>query len=1103
MRLPSDDDGRRRIRADLGKTLFVEAGAGTGKTSCLVDRLIELLTTEDASQRVPIEQIAAITFTEKAAAELRSRLRKSLDKCVRSGGGRAEAALQAMGSIEAAAIETIHAFAGRILRHCAIDLGIPPGFEIRDEIKAQVAFDDWWERTLEELLQTPSLEAAWDLYFEGGLELKHLRQWAEKLHANIERINEPIETGVPDLSELLSELKTISTQTCGVPTDKLEVQVLRLEGLFGSVTEALSGEETGQILLSLVTALSQFRPLPTQNVGSAATWGSNLAFVKATVNALCSKKEGLIVAAEGAVRGRMVGPIFEHVRKRVLEYADDRRTTGVLEFQDLLILAATAARSPKAQVRLRELYCRILVDEFQDTDPMQLTLVKAIAGDEPGSLFFVGDPRQSIYRFRRADVALYRSERLEIPEANRVPLTNNFRSRPNILNWTNHVLGRVLNSDEEPLEAGREQPGGAVHILGEELNINADAVREREAEDIARVIQRYRSQGESLADIAILFPNRAILFFLERILAKHRIPFRVESKALLFETQEARDLFAVLRAIDDPTNSVAIVSALRSAGFGCTDQDLYDFVEAGGTFNYLAPSQVSEEERSDQSAESQATYGQVTKGLQALKGYYESRLNVSVSTLAGRIVRDRLLYELGLASDRPRDVWQRFTMILDRIRAFDESAHGSLREFLRWAESQIELQSAVNERIMGEKDDEAVRLMTIHAAKGLEFPIVIVAGLGGGDIVETGVRVSWDEKGVLHFRVKVEDVYASNTGTLDSFARDRALIDEERNRVLYVGCTRARDELVVSVYHKAGSGDLVDNVPGKFRCLAERIHRHLAAASHLWSRWEVSDPLKGPDLEHRPIPPGESIVEWESERRDVIRKSRRINLAATTISKAFHDADEKDVNEMEARPRGRGTEFGLAVHGALQQIPLATGEDAHLLCRAQAASAGISVQAVESAVRVALESDLVKVAAQSRHWKEVFASAQVEGILLEGIVDLLYEVPEGLRIIDYKTDRDASPSGRARAMETYRYQAGVYALILETTTQQPVAEVAFLFLNGTAAAVERLCGIELESAKADVRTFLRTFDRTPISSDEEARIGWAAYAMPSTHPFST
>ena len=337
----------------------------------------------------------------------------------------------------------------------------------------------------------------------------------------------------------------------------------------------------------------------------------------------------------------------------------------------------------------RERYSHIFIDETQDTDPLQAQIAMFLAEDAPsgggqrdrprdwnsvgpadGKIFVVGDPKQSIYRFRRADVNLVRRVQ-QIVGGEYVVLSQNFRSRRSIIEWVNHLFERSMRPSKGQPEYIRldarvdDEAGGddapAVRRLGDALdaNINIDQVRREEAEAIANTIILSRREGWQVRaedadaarrpalyrDVCVLIPTRTGLPPLEIALEDAGIPYRLESPSMIYATQELRDMLNCLRAIDDPADQISLVAALRSPAFVCSDLDLLSFVEAGGRFDYLD--------------EPTGPQGPVFEAFTLLREFHARRLWVSPSALIESFVRDRRLLELALDQRHPRERWRR------------------------------------------------------------------------------------------------------------------------------------------------------------------------------------------------------------------------------------------------------------------------------------------------------------------------------------------------------------------------------------------------------------------------------------------------------------
>ena len=334
----------------------------------------------------------------------------------------------------------------------------------------------------------------------------------------------------------------------------------------------------------------------------------------------------------GAARAAALLALAEQVRRFIIDYAERRRREGRAEFHDLLVWARDLLRDhAESRRHFQRRFSHILIDEFQDTDPIQAEIAFLLAGDPdgdssngsepgdwrdvavvPGKLFVVGDPKQSIYRFRRADIAALGEVRERFGADRRVALTQNFRSQEPVIRWANHVFRQYMTGEAqaayEDLDARWTPPEAdpplGVHHFGTALG-NADAVREAEASALARLITeierswRVRDKDAGgdgrvlrparLRDVCILMPARTNLRAIEYALEDARIAYRIESQTLVLNTQDVREVLNCLRAIDSPADQVAIAAALRSTIFGCSDVELLEFADAGGRFNYFSP----------------------------------------------------------------------------------------------------------------------------------------------------------------------------------------------------------------------------------------------------------------------------------------------------------------------------------------------------------------------------------------------------------------------------------------------------------------------------------------------------------------------------------
>ncbi len=1086
----ADEAQRRRIHEELDATLFVEAGAGTGKTRELIERLVRLV----ASGRAELRSIAAITFTESAAAELRDRVRLRLEEVARDGSDLPDAqrrrCYDALAQLDAAAIETLHAFAQRILSDHALDARLPPIIDVQEEIRASIAFDERWAMFLDHLLSDPSMEETLLRAFVLGLELRHLYEVARELHEHWDRLEA---ASIPDatLPQIDPALVIARLEQacklrhyCLDHDDKLYQHLEQVE----IYHRRLAAAETDLDRLRLLAE----RAKVSTAAGQQKNWqGIMPAEIRDLLSYAQRRRDDMVRAARASVLASLLAAL----RDFTLVYADERRRSGRLEFHDLLVQARNLLRRDAIVRRqVRERYTHLLIDEFQDTDPLQIEIATLIAGEEtegapppwdqarvePGRLFFVGDPKQSIYRFRRADIELYQRAQ-ERFSTGLVRLTENFRALPPLIDWSNYVFGRLMGEGAQDgqaayvrLDSFRSRPaaGITVRLMGATSEDPLELIRRHEAKEIARVIRSIKEEpwqvedpsdgrlrDATYQDIALLMPTRTALPPIEEALEAAGIPYRVESRSLVYDTQEVRDLLSILRAIDDPTDEVALITALRSPAFGCGDDDLLRYRQAGGHWDERASP-----------PDGLPMKDPVVLAMAALRSLHDRRWWMPISGLVETVIRERRLFELAFAHRRPRERWQRLRFILDQARAFAEAGGRTLRQFIDWAERQAREGTRVVETVVPEPDDDAVRIMTIHAAKGLEFPVVILAGL---NVVSSykATCVLWGADGAIEASLG-SDRAAFQTDGYEQLSQHEKVMDErEKVRLLYVAATRARDHLIVSLHHKLGQ-----------ECHAKRLLPICLDAPELWRPIEIAD--IAPAAERRATSAFDDSAErreaWGQTRADRIEALSHLPaIAATEIARAGAEEDLYLQREQtaEAPPwkRGRaGTAFGRAVHAVLQSIDLAGGSDVESAARAQAAAEGIPARAGEiaRAASAALTAPPVREAiAAGRYWRELYVAAPIEGMTLEGFIDLLYETPEGLVVVDYKTDVVPDQARLKEAMSRYRLQGAAYALALQEALGRAVSRCVFIFTEAKGAKEEAL--EDLPGAMAEVRERLR------------------------------
>ena len=1116
--VPSDIAARDRIARELDETLFVEASAGTGKTAGLVQRVVNLV----ASGKATIGSIAAITFTEAAAAELRDRARQELEKAaadperIQAECDNCRHAAEGLGQ---AYFQTIHSFASALLHEHPLEAGLPPGFETTDAIAAELRFDaawnDWLGRQLDGDTEIASYLA---MALSLGMTVKNLRDIAMAFHLNYNDLQGVEFRGaVPEFNNepqphrqaiaiLVNGLDAL-LELCGKP----EAQDRLYSYIGNKLEESLRLMEENPEPVEVCRRITKILPLRPGNAGSQANWSIPPKEVRGRLQEI-----GL------AVRSVALPPILRELQRFTLAYAETRRETeGRAEFQDLLVWTHELLRdNMEARDNFRRRFTHLLIDESQDTDPIQAEIAMFLAEavdpravptnrprawdkitPEKGKLFVVGDPKQSIYRFRRADVnQMYQLMNRMGGEKVKVELTQNFRSQEPVTSWVNCLFEKWLGEGMEDGE-GRIQatypPDGMiprwqadtphqykprVWALADEVTGGSmGSVRETESEDIARLLHHITGSpwqvldqgadndaGETYrpatyADICILMPRRTGLRQLELALEDADIPYRLESASLVFETQEIRDLMNCFRAIDDPSDQVATVAALRSPAFGCSDVELFRHHESGGSFNYRA--------KRDQPGQ-----GLVAQALDVLEKYHRRRVEDSPGALIDRFIRERMLMETAVSHPRMREQWRRYRFMVEQARLFSEASQpgaNSLRAFLNWLQNQMDEDARVTEMPVPEEDEEAVRVMTVHGAKGLEFPVVVLTGINSPSRYTAGPVLFDRDARRIEVGLGSQENRIATPGYEKMAEREKLVQEAEEVRLMYVACTRARDHLVLSLRRTARGGKTT---------AAGKISEYLKDNPELWEPAPIEPPEAPPAAGSPGIKAGldhslEARAQWMEHRKKLLKEMGRPSfVAATSLDRKdtenLSDTEGEEKAERDpAEPwrRGRaGTLIGRALHVVLQSADLDTGSDIEVWARAQAIAEGIpdSEREVAKLARRAIESPTVRRAVVSgRYWREVPVAIPAGGGSLQGFIDLLFEEDGELVVVDYKTD-DVREEAEG-SIDRYRIQGAAYALALQQATGKKIKEVIFLFPRPEPAIEAPLTNLDALIAEAE------------------------------------
>jgi ATP-dependent helicase/nuclease subunit A len=1082
---PPDEASRRAAIGARGVNVVADAGAGTGKTTLLVARLVELVApADDALAPVPLPRVAAITFTRKAAGELKLRIREALLRALAAGGPtavRRERLSAALGALDTAHVGTIHAFADRLLRLRPVEARLSPSYEVVEDASALAdeAFAAFLhaveaDTLAEELAGTPA----------EGLAAEAQATFLDALAAGLRAQSREHEHGeYPGLDRLfhrLVETRDVPPRVPAAPRPDL--------GRFRDLVaewDALAGRSAGEGEGSRFVALARARLLALRDEDDPVQILRELLWLDRSTPPRLGKRAGFPGDDGGWIawkafagddtrnpvrptplRDDLLRPFFGWIGRRlvatapavVAAYERVKARHRTVDQVDLLLRLRDLLRDRRdVRAGYQALFDHVFVDEFQDTDPLQAEIVLHLCEDgaraaswrevtlAPGKLTIVGDPKQSIYRFRRADIAVYAAARAIVERGPHLvaKLRANFRCHPGLLRWLNARFDDVLGVARdgapafdpaagtvanEPLLPGRDDPEAARVAV---LPLAADparkpAYRATEARALAAFLRwlvegRRRSivdpaTGEErpagYGDVAILAASTFDVPLLFPELDRLSIPYAARGGALFLSDPLHRRFLLALRAIADRDDGVAQAALLGPPFFAV---DLGDLAR----------------ERAAGDGPADPGVVRARAALAVVRELRRRRLERSPGATARDLLESTALGRhaaLGPNGAQRLAALRELCLALDALAAEEGLDFDAATARLRaWAIDPVQLDPP--RPVAG----DAVQILTAHQAKGLEFPVVILwdacadlAARGpsgaftvGADGTEWSLAldgVRWDEP--------------EGSGLA---ARERRYLDAERLRLVYVAATRARDLLVLPVAGDPNpawiSGRLVRGAPAD---LVETLAPFAIGAAPDWAT-EVPPPAPPPRGDATALAAASGAA-WSAASAEAARP----RLAPTSVTAEAHAPEEERPDETLPRPPREsrfGRAFGETVHRAIGHAlrDPALAPDA-AVARAAGAT-GLAERLGEAAADVgralaALGREGLRRAPGPDLRLEYPVAIARGGALLSGYVDLVGVAGGGLAVVDFKTDAPPGPDVAA-THPAYVAQVRSYARILE------------------------------------------------------------------------
>ena len=1033
----TDQAARDRIANDLDTSLLVEAGAGAGKTTCLVQRMVNLVRRGE-----PVERIAAVTFTRKAANELRERFQLGLEAALRDEWDPTTRSHldQALRQLDSSFLGTIHAFCGRLLRERAFEAGLDPTFEEVDQDQFALLRDGFFDRYLERVR----------LAGDSGLaELNALGIDARALSTAFATLVENADVAFP-----LIEAPRPDHTRCRK----------RLETLLHDAGKLMPAEEPDGGWDALMTTIRRLLYLRrVTDFDDLATFCDAIGTMSASGCEPVQKrwaddKEGKRVAKELGLafaaflieeaepllaewRTHRYPPVIRFLQRAAAAFADERNQHGRLGFQDLLSGAARLLReSPSARSALGERYRWLLVDEFQDTDPIQAEVLLLLTSEpgqgrdwraavpRPGSLFVVGDPKQSIFRFRRADLETYGFVRERLRACGAVlGLTQNFRSTRPVERLVNAFANQVF-----PTEATAEQApfapmqtvksvlpaDGVFHYPVPQARNGAQVLAADAAQLASWVAARIESKEREPGDFLILVYHTWWVEAYARALAERNIAVTTTG-ARLPQERELRELRLLLEALGDPANSVLIAAVLEGLFFGLSHATLYEARQRDIAFSALA---------------APAGDGAVAEALQQIH-----RWQADAHALPADLLLERLLDETGLlpyAASQPLGDGRAATLLhlLETVRGAATAGASGIAGALEVIDAAL---AASLSTTLRPGVGDVVRVMNLHHAKGLESPVVVLAAPLEPTRHDPEFHVRRTEEGAVGWLAVVDGqdgLIAHPPGWSEMQADEARFLAAEADRLRYVAATRAERELVVARMIKQNTRTGAPSEVSAWAPLSAALEQHgteLALdATEAPGRRQLDRSFEAVSAE---VEAARARLRQAAAPTFEVRPSVSRDVKTERYERVWYDLTDA--------PRARGRDWGTAVHRAIEAMGRGRSGEAlrrflHAVARDENLAedpAGIteSVARLEELLkrvrglpewqaRVGLEVGVMRVAAHD-------GVAEVE----EGVVDLLTRSGDGYQVLDWKTDRAGDAVWEER-LPQYQAQVAKYADMLRS-----------------------------------------------------------------------
>ena len=1056
---------------NIDKHICVTAGAGSGKTTVLVERYLEILRSEKANPR----EIVAITFTDKAAAEMKERVVEKLN---------AEENIVDRGTVleqmNTAPISTIHAFCSRILREFPFQAGVPANFSILQGIEQKLLLQQILRETLKEIATNEEDKHRGEL--TRLLQRYGRRQDLEELFSSMVNQRDIIDylikevygsqnsEQLPDVwehairAESMSEDDVIEFIRC------LNAALQRAKGK--NVTSVIPFVQKLEMLpeknpdapevMRLLKEIADLITIKSGGIAKTAFLGRGVktSDIETEINFLVSAAEKIqnapIIEEDGETDDDFLLSTTHDLLTlytRILNnYQTAKLSQGTLDFNDLQLKTRDLLRDNKEiQQALVERHTYYMVDEYQDTNELQHELVMLLTNElKEANLFIVGDPKQSIYAFRGADVRVFKktNQKIKDEEGEDIPLKENFRSLQDTVGFVNHFFQHLMGNETETefevpfeslIKARSVDANGAIDIiLGEKGDAAANeyTLIAQHIKNMSRngetVWVRSENSGESerpieYGDIAILIRSRTHLPDIEHALLEAGIPYLTTGGIGFYQRQEIYDIWNYLHFLNTPTeHHASLAGVLRGPAFGISDTELYEISQQDGTSFW------------NKAQNYQAGSDNLGRAIDTLKRHIQIAHRMPVNQLIVTIVNETGMIGTLKTGKQGQQRWANYQKLLELARNFDgDESKQTLTDFIEFLDILITEEPREGQAPV-ELSRDAIQIMTIHAAKGLQFPVVILPCLDRG--AETTREPFIDETlGIGFSPLNPNNNYKKTEPRIVDYMKNRANQKEyaEKKRLFYVGTTRAQDRLILSgslsgtgkprnilewLYKHLGIGeeDNLLNLPFRLKVFPDTGQQSEDTLTTDKASDDETTPVDFPEhplptLESTEISASFSVAELANYARCPLRYQLENVLRIPTNGQGESDSNEIDMNASvryifrQIRQPSDLEDLDTLIDRALEDYPEATTE---------------STVALRTYVNNFINSELGQstLSASTIHTNQQIHAA-INGHIIDGRLDRIFKDETGnWQIINYETDK-------LQDLDTYLPEMELYSLL--------------------------------------------------------------------------